>query len=83
MLQVASLDPKKWMKHFKSIGIATLAALKSRVPEQFDELSKFAEEEIERSALRKFFGMTDSTKVGYYSYRSFVEAIKLLQLVIS
>ena len=70
MLKETGLDPNRWMRHFKNIGVTTRAALMSCGPEQFDELSQFADEKaVERKALRKFLGMPDesyNTKVGSY-----------------
>ena len=59
-LKEAGLDPKYWMKHFKSIG-ATPATLKLCGQEHFDELSQFAKNRpsLEKKALKTFLGIMD------------------------
>ena len=60
-LQKAGLDPKYWMEYFKKIGATTPATLQLCGQENFDELSKFANDRpsIEKKALKAFLQMTE------------------------
>ena len=60
ILSKAGLDPKKWIKCFKSIGAKVPVALEFLGPSHFNELSKFADTPIEIVALKKFLGVPDN-----------------------